>query len=131
MISYLLDTSFISAFCNKDDANYEKAQKIFKGIKDEYFIIPSVVVAELSSFYKNLEFRNFAVKTSLDIASEIASVTSENILIYVSFVQEFLCNLKAVDSIILFLSIENDAKLLTFDKKLEKEFTEISKKIFE
>ncbi len=56
----------------------------------------------------------------MDIASEIASVTSENILIYVSFVQEFFCNLKAVDSMILFPSIENDAKLLTFDKRLEK-----------
>jgi hypothetical protein len=29
----------------------------------------------------------------------------------------------------LFPSIENDAKLLTFDKRLEKEFTEVSKKI--
>jgi hypothetical protein len=67
----------------------------------------------------------------LDIASEIASLTSENILIYVSFVQEFLNNLKAVDSIILFLSIENDAQLLTFDKKLEKEFAEISKRVSE
>ena len=131
MKSYLLDTSFISAFCNKDDTNYEKAQEISKGIKDGYFIIPSVVVAELSSFYKNLEFRDLAVKTSLDIASEIASVTSENILIYVSFVQEFLNNLKAVDSIILFLSIENDAQLLTFDEKLGKEFAEISKRVSE
>jgi predicted nucleic acid-binding protein len=129
MISYLLDTSFISAFCNKDDANHKKAQEISKRIKDGYFIIPSVVVAELSSFYKNLDFRNLVVKTSLNIASEIASVTSENILIYVSFVQEFLYNLKAVDSMILFLSIENDARLLTFDKKLEKEFVEISKRI--
>ena len=131
MTSYLLDTSFISAFCNKDDANHKKAQEISKRIKDGYFIIPSVVVAELSSFYKNLDFRNLVVKTSLNIASEIASVTSENILIYVSFVQEFLNNLKAVDSIILFLSIENDAKLLTFDKKLEKEFAKIYKKISE
>ena len=129
MTSYLLDTSFLSAFCNKDDANHKKAQEISKEIKDGYFIIPSVVVAELSSFNKNLDFRNLAVETSLNIASEIASVTSENILIYVSFVQEFLCNLKAVDSMILFLSIENDAKLLTFDKRLEKEFTEVSKKI--
>jgi len=131
MKSYLLDTSFISAFCNKDDINYEKAQEISEGIKDGYFIIPSVVVAELSSFYKNLEFRDLAVKTSLDIASEIASLTSENILIYVSFVQEFLNNLKAVDSIILFLSIENDAQLLTFDKKLGKEFAKIYKRISE
>jgi predicted nucleic acid-binding protein len=129
MTSYLLDTSFLSAFCNKDDANHKKAQEISKRIKDGYFIIPSVVVAELSSFYKNLDFRNLVVKTSLNIASEIASVTSENILIYVSFVQEFLYNLKAVDSMILFLSIENDARLLTFDKKLEKEFVEISKRI--
>jgi len=131
MTSYLLDTSFISAFCNKDDANHKRAQEISKEIKDGYFIIPSVVVAELSSFYKNLDFRNLVVETSLDIASEIASVTSENILIYVSFVQEFLCNLKAVDSMILFLSIENDAKLLTFDKRLGKEFIEISKRISE
>jgi len=131
MTSYLLDTSFISAFCNKDDANHKKAQGISKEIKDGYFIIPSVVVAELSSFNKNLDFRNLAVETSLNIASEIASVTSENILIYVSFVQEFLCNLKAVDSMILFLSIENDAKLLTFDKRLGKEFIEISKRISE
>jgi predicted nucleic acid-binding protein len=129
MTSYLLDTCFISAFCNKEDPNYEKAREISKGIKDGYFIIPSVVVAELSSFYKNLNFRNFTIKTSLDIADEIASLTSESILIYVCFVQEFINNLKAVDSIILFLSIENDAKLLTFDKKLEKAFTQISKKI--
>ena len=131
MTSYLLDTSFISAFCNKDDANHKRAQEISKEIKDGYFIIPSIVVAELSSFHKNLDFRNLVVETSLDIASEIASVTSENILIYVSFVQEFFCNLKAVDSMILFLSIENDAKLLTFDKRLGKEFIEISKRISE
>ncbi len=52
MTSYLLDTSFISAFCNKDDANHKRAQEISKEIKVIYFIIPSIVVAELSSFHK-------------------------------------------------------------------------------
>jgi predicted nucleic acid-binding protein len=55
MKRYLADTSFLGALFNKDDVNHLNAKKIAQEVKDEYFIIPAVVIAELSSFNSDLD----------------------------------------------------------------------------
>ena len=122
MNRYLADTSFLSAFFNKGDVNYEKAREMVKDVRNEYLIIPSVVIAELSSFHLNPDLKELLIEESIGVASEVSSFGDHNLFSYLSFRRFYQDNLKTIDSIILFTAIERGATLLTFDKVLKKKY---------
>ncbi len=125
MKSYTLDTSFISAFLNEDNANHREARRIAQDLKHSYLLIPSVVFAELMSFSADKKFRDFSIKISMEMAEEIPSLTDENILDYIDFTANLKHSFTATDSIILFLAKINNSQLITLDKKLSRLFKNI------
>jgi predicted nucleic acid-binding protein len=125
MNKYLADTSFLSAFFNKGDVNYAKAREMVKDVRNEYLIIPSVVIAELSSFHLNFELRELLIEEAVGAASEISSFGDHNVIAYLTFRRYYQDNLKTIDSIILFSAIDRGAILLTFDKELKKKYESI------
>jgi predicted nucleic acid-binding protein len=130
MKRYLGDTSFLSALFNKDDVNYLNAKKIAQEVKDEYFIIPAVVIAELSGFNRDLDLRDLLIDNSMTLASEISSFGGENIIPYLTFRTYYQDRLKTLDSIILFSAIDRGATLLTFDKELKKKYEMVCENLF-
>ncbi len=123
MKRYVVDTSFVSSFFNSEDINHSKALQLAKSIYSEYIIVPSVVIAELStSFSKNEDFTNLILENIFDIASEIFPLDESNIFDYLAFQKDRANNLKALDSIILYSALVNHAELLTFDKKLKRKY---------
>jgi predicted nucleic acid-binding protein len=126
MKRYVVDTSFVSSFFNSEDINHSKALQLAKSIYSEYIIVPSVVIAELStSFSKNEDFTNLILENVFDIASEIFPLDESNIFDYLAFQKDRANNLKALDSIILYSALVSDAELLTFDKKLKRKYKDL------
>ncbi|MFA5633893.1 MAG: PIN domain-containing protein [Candidatus Dojkabacteria bacterium] len=122
----MVDTSFVSSFFNSEDINHSKALQLAKSIYSEYIIVPSVVIAELStSFSKNEDFTNLILENVFDIASEIFPLDESNIFDYLAFQKDRANNLKALDSIILYSALVSDAELLTFDKKLKRKYKDL------
>jgi predicted nucleic acid-binding protein len=120
MKTYLLDTSFLSAFLNNKDSNYFAANEIATEFGSAIITVPTVVFAELTSFSRNKEFRDFSVKTSLKMADETPSLNESNLKRYIEFTKNLSHSFTAIDSVILFLAKENKSELVTFDKKLQK-----------
>ena len=130
MNRYLADTSFLSAFFNKEDANYSEARNMAAEMKEEYLIIPSVVIAELSGFSKSRDLRDNMIEYALSVASEISSFGEQNILPYLTFRRHYQDRLKTIDSIILFSAIDRGATLLTLDKELKKKYEMVCENLF-
>ena len=96
--------------CIRDSS---KALQLAKSIYSEHIIVPSVVIAELStSFSKNEDFTNLILENVFDIASEIFPLDESNIFDYLAFQKDRANNLKALDSIILYSALVNHACLL-------------------
>jgi predicted nucleic acid-binding protein len=130
MNRYLADTSFLSAFFNKEDANYSEARNMAAEMKEEYLIIPSVVIAELSGFSKSRDLRDNMIEYALSVASEISSFGEHNIIPYLTFRRHYQDRLKTIDSIILFSAIDRGATLLTLDKELKKKYEMVCENLF-
>jgi predicted nucleic acid-binding protein len=130
MNRYLADTSFLSAFFNKEDANYSEARNMAAEMKEEYLIIPSVVIAELSGFSKSRDLRDNMIEYALSVASEISSFGEQNIIPYLTFRRHYQDRLKTIDSIILFSAIDRGATLLTLDKELKKKYEMVCENLF-
>jgi len=125
MSRYVIDTCFVSSLFNSEDVNHKKASDIAKVIYSDHLIIPSVVISELSCFTKNTRLKDTILENIFNIVSEIFPLDESNIFEYLSFQENFPNPLTAIDSIILFTSVINDAELLTFDKELKKNFESI------
>lgn len=130
MNKYLADTSFLSAFFNKEDANYSEARNMVREMRNEYLIVPSVVVAELSSFNKNVDLRELLIENAISTASEVSSFGDRDIMAYLTFRRYYQDNLTTIDSIILFSAIDRGATLLTFDKELKKKHEMVCENLF-
>lgn len=130
MNKYLADTSFLSAFFNKEDANYSEARNMVKEMRNEYLIVPSVVVAELSSFNKNVDLRELLIENAISTASEVSSFGDRDVMAYLTFRRYYQDNLSTIDSIILFSAIDRGATLLTLDKELKKKYEMICENLF-
>lgn len=127
MNRYVVDTSFLVSFFNNKDVNHLKALEFMSTMYHEYLIIPTVVIAELASFRKNKKFRDLIIGNVFNIASEICSLNEANIFEYLSFIENFDINLRAMDSVILFSAVQGDAELLTFDEELLKVYSKLQK----
>lgn len=125
MRKYLLDTNFLSAFLNEKDSYYSIANEMAEEFTSAIITIPTVVFAELMSFTKNKKFREFSVKTSLEMADETPCLNESNLRGYLKFTKDLPNSFTAIDSIILFLAKENHAELITFDKKLQRLYKRI------
>lgn len=122
MKKYLLDTSFVCAFFNDKDVNNAKARIIAKGFKSSDFFVPDVVIAEIASFSKNPVLRDSILNNAFDMANIVYSFNEKNISNYVNFAENLKYSFTAIDSIILFLAKESGSELITFDKKLLKQY---------
>lgn len=130
MSKYLADTSFLSALFNKGDVNHSKAKSMSEDILDEYLIIPAIVIAELSGLRRNRKLRELVLENSIHMASEVSSFGEHNIMEYLAFRDFYEDNLKTFDSIILFLAINRNSKLLSFDKDLNKKYEMVCENLF-
>jgi predicted nucleic acid-binding protein len=125
MSRFVVDTNFFSSFFNSKDSNHEKALEFANNMYYEYLIVPSVVIAELSSFVGDKDLRDTMIGNVFSIASEIFPLDEGNIFDYLAFQESFSNNLTAIDSVVLFSALARDANLLTFDKKLKKKYESI------
>lgn len=125
MKRYLLDTSFLSAFFNTNDLNHHEAVAISKDITSSQILIPSVVFAELMSFSKDKKRRDLNIEISLKMADGIPHLDESNLLEYIKFASNLPNTFTAMDSVILFLAKENNAELITLDKKLQKLYKKV------
>jgi predicted nucleic acid-binding protein len=130
MNKYLADTSFLSAFFNDEDVNYSKARDMVKDMRNEYLIIPSVVIAELSGFNRNFKLRELLIDNAISIASEVSSFGDRDIMAYLTFRRYYQDSLTTIDSIILFSSVDREATLLTLDKELKKKYEMVCENLF-
>jgi predicted nucleic acid-binding protein len=130
MSRYVVDTSFLSSFFNAKDSNHRKALDFTGTMNNEYLIIPSVVIAEVSSFTQNRNLRDAMLSNVFNLASEIFPLDEGNIFDYLVFQESFPNNLTAIDSVVLFSALARDADLLTFDKKLKKKYEMVCENFF-
>jgi predicted nucleic acid-binding protein len=130
MSKYIVDTSFLSSFFNSKDSNHQKALDFTSEMHNEYLIIPSVVIAEMSSFAGNRNLRDAMIGSVFNMASEIFPLDERNIFDYLAFQESFPNNLTAIDSVILFSALARGGELLTFDKKLKKKYEMVSEDLF-
>ena len=126
MTTYIIDTSFIFSFADEDDSNYLKAREIMRNQEsNSKNLVPFIVAAELSIGSNFFDFvslaRSFSSKfinnndKDLDFLKTIPSATARS--------------LKANDCLILALCKRYNAKLLTFDLKLERVYKELLREI--
>ena len=124
MEKVILDTCFLCSLLNKNDINNSLAVRIAENLKDCIAIVPTVVIAELMSNFKNKQTRDSTVKAIFKIVDDMPSLNSDNVDEYVKFTQKINHSFTAVDSIILFHAKDSNTKLITFDKKLLKIYNE-------
>lgn len=129
MRKYVVDTSFLSSFFNSKDSNHQRALEFTNTMNNEYLIVPSVVIAEMSSFVQNRNLREAMLGNVFNIVSEIFPLDEGNIFDYLLFQEGFPNNLTAIDSVVLFSALVSSAQLLTFDKKLNKKYELVSKNL--
>lgn len=118
MEKFILDTCYLCSLLNEKDVNNSLAVEIAKNLKDCLVLVPTVVIAELMSNFKNKHIRDITVKATFNIVDDTPSIDRNNIAEYVEFAKHLPHSFTAIDSIILFLAKESNAKLITFDKKL-------------
>jgi rRNA-processing protein FCF1 len=105
---------------NEEDINHLLAVNIAKNLKGSKILIPAMVIAELMSNTRNKRARECTIKATLKTADEIPTLDDSNLIRYIDFAGNLPNTFTAIDSIILFLAKENNARLITFDKKLQK-----------
>lgn len=122
----ILDTSYISALYNTLDANHSKARNLASRVENQVAIlIPTVVLIELSMFTKDLIKSKRLVDFAIDLSDKSIEISAHDIELFKKFVTLLERKLTTVDSIVLFVALRESATLLTFDKKLELEFTSL------
>ena len=130
MNKYVVDTSFLSSFFNAKDSNHQQALDFAEIMHNEYLIVPSVVIAEMSSFASNRDLRDAMLGNVFNMASEIFPLDEDNIFDYLAFQESFTNNLTAIDSIVLFSALVSGGELLTFDKELKKKYKIVCENLF-
>jgi len=118
MNGYILDSSFLSAFCNKDDSNHDVALEIAKNFNiSSPILIPVVVFAEISRIpFANL--REKTLKICLDTVDYVLELEETEILDYLDFSKYLPKSCTAIDSLLLYFASSYGCKLITFDKGL-------------
>lgn len=118
MNGYILDSSFISAFCNTKDSNHSLALEIVKEFDiNSSILIPIVVFAEISRIpYPNL--REKALELCLETFDFIIELEESDIERYLDFSRCLPSSCTAIDSLLLYFASTYECKLVTFDKGL-------------
>lgn len=121
---YFLDTNFVYAVFSPNDSIHEKAKVIFDSEVDKNDIIISMsVVAELMSSKTSVNFLNICM-------SMTGGVLLNPIIDDLQFIDNHILpqtrsTLKANDCLIMAMSIRLGARLMTFDKKLQKAYNKL------
>jgi predicted nucleic acid-binding protein len=123
---FVLDTSFVSSLLNIADVNHAKAKAMYAKISlSDSIIINIITKIELSRTKiegADLQITEDFLSFSIDEVDFVDLSFSINLFNYLNKIQ---VNLKTVDLCIFITAIQNNAKLLTFDLKLDKEFKRI------
>jgi predicted nucleic acid-binding protein len=119
---FILDTNFILSFLILNEPLNMDAIKIFSELpEDSEFIVPQIVAAELSIS----EEQHHLIFKSRIFAQKFTS-NNENDLDYINSLSiEIKKPLKAIDCLILALCKRYNAKLITFDTKLQKAYNNL------
>lgn len=123
MERFLLDTSFIFSFADKDDINHIKARKLILNSSSPIlkFYIPYIVVAELVIGSENFDFLSLAKSFSSNFVKN-----NEKDLEFIAKMSPSLArSLKANDCLILAIASRLNLEILTFDEKLKKAHTQL------
>lgn len=119
---YTLDTSFLSSLINPEDSNHLKAKAIYEVIQVETLYISSASFAELY-FLSTKDFSIEYIEEFIEnLLLEIIYFDENLLKFYKSYFKKISKNLSPIDSIIYVSSIYAKSDLITFDKKLLKQF---------
>ena len=120
---YVFDSSFLSSLFYETDINHEKAIKVFSELPSgSLFLIPATVYIEMLvglkrfPWFRDEKFYQFI--SSINV--EFVFIDNKFLRRYERFLNKRIAKLKAIDSTVLFTARENQAGILTFDKKLQK-----------
>lgn len=120
----LLDTSYLIAFFNKDDIHHFDALELAKSISGRQAFIPMVIFSELMGVLNRKNETHFAHKIGRFIMSADSPIQIFKIDdsafddAWVHFRSREQHALSFVDCMLIALSKNMDAELLTFDKEL-------------
>lgn len=120
--TYILDTNFLHSLFVKEDALHGKAKEILiKLEKLGEFLIPFIVAAELLIAEKDgMDF----IKACRKLSKKFVKNTENDLIFIQSLPANDRKTLKANDCLIWAITKRFNAKLITFDKKLEKIFND-------
>lgn len=118
MNGYILDSSFVSAFCNANDSNHDTALEIAKEFNLLFpILIPVVVFAEISRIpYSKL--REKALDLCFETLDCMLELEESDIEGYLDFPKSLPNSYTAIDSLLLYFASTYGCKLVTFDKGL-------------
>lgn len=122
----VLDTSFLSSLLIEDDDNYSKALLIYKTqIINSDIIIPMQAKAELFVMKRDLAPLDKIIRFLNLFNYKTDFINAKQELQLIDFIEKYDPSLKSGDLMILFSAFNNEAELITFDKKLKQEFQRI------
>jgi len=123
MKKYLIDTSFAISLFNEKDSNYKNAQTKTSTLPaDISIIVPVLVMIELAFNPFKENTRTTIFNNTEKLANSIININKSDINDFKLFVDKIENKIGTIDATILYLAFKHKAELLTFDKRLEKEY---------
>lgn len=121
----VLDTSFISSLLNSEDLNHKDALDLYSlKIRDSFFIIPFIVSIELLATIRHENLKQ-VIRYLKEFNNHIRYPGEITFNKFTDFIRSKKIALKSNDLFILFTAIDEEAELITFDSKLNKEYKKI------
>lgn len=124
----IIDSSFWVALFRNNDSNHHKAVKLVDNIRGP-IIIPNYVFEEVLTVLTYVVSRNVADQfVPYVLNNKNINVLINNLEEEANFFLSHQHKISFVDNTLLFLAKKHKAKLITFDKKLEKIWKDSQKK---
>ncbi len=117
----IIDTNFFCSYINIDDPKYSEAGELIRDYSGYKFIIPSIVVAELIASGFSIDF----IKYCKIYTSKFINISEDDLSFMQKLKPELRRSLKSADCILLAIAKRYNAEILTFDKKLQKVYTQL------
>ena len=115
----VLDTNFLYAlFIRKDSCHKEAKEILLSWDSTTEIIIPQIVVCELIISQEKLDFINLSKK----FTKRFTPNSEKDLNFILSIPPDVKIQIKAIDCLILSICKRYNARLVTFDKKLQKAY---------
>lgn len=117
MTKYVLDTNYLQSLFDETDVNSEKAAEILEALEEQaQMIIPQIVVAELLIGKDSTS----VIRNCKELVTDFEKNNDDDLKFISKIPYQKRKRLKANDCLVMAITKRNSAKLITFDKVLEK-----------